>query len=383
VTAVGAAGSVTAGSVTPAAAAAHGPAGIADLADLMDAAVARVSAPDVVVAVSRDGHRAVAAGGTAPARDRAAPPREELRFALGSLSKTFTVLLLADLVRSGALGLDDPLAAHLPGTVLPPGDDARRITLRHLATHTSGLPRIPRDLLAGALLRPRTNGYAGYRRDRLLTAFAQARLRTAPGSRRRYSNFGLALLGSALEHAAGSPFADLLARRLLGPLALGATGPSAIGPTATGQAAIGYRGDGRTPLPAGDMAAFTPAGGLLATPDDVLAYAEAHLDPDAGPLAPALRAVQVPQLRQRSWRRQETYTLTWIQHPAAGGPLLFHAGATFGQQCFLGFHPGTRTAVAAFANRHDRTCAVVGSGYALLQELARRPVDSPSQRSPR
>lgn len=70
------------------------------------------------------------------------------------------------------------------------------------------------------------------------------------------------------------------------------------------------------------------------------------------------------------------------RHPAAGGPLRFHAGATFGQQCFLGFHPATRTAVAAFANRHDR-CAVVGSGYALLQELARRPVNSPSQQGTR
>jgi hypothetical protein len=50
--------------------------------------------------------------------------------------------------------------------------------------------------------------------------------------------------------------------------------------------------------------------------------------------------------------------------------MLFHAGAAFGQQCFLGFHPATRTAVAAFATRHDRTRAVVAAGHRLLQDLA-------------
>ncbi|MEE4540472.1 serine hydrolase domain-containing protein [Streptomyces sp. V4-01] len=359
------AGTTTAGA-TAAAAASSAASGDAGLGPLLDAAVARVRAPDVVVAVSRAGRRTVAAGGTGAARR---PPREESGFALGSLTKTFTVLLLADLARAGVLALDDPLAAHLPG--LPPvSGAARRITLRHLATHTSGLPRIPRDLLAGAVLHPRTNGYTGYRPERLLAAFADTRLRHAPGSRRRYSNFGVALLGQALEGAAGAALPDLLTRRVLRPLGLAATGLGA-GPAA---AATGHRGDGRTPLPATGMGAFAAAGGLVSAPGDVLTYAEAHLRPDrAGPLEPALREVLLPQLRGGFGHRRETYTLTWYEHAAAGGPLLFHAGATFGQQCFLGFHPATGTAVAAFATRHDRTCAVVGSGYALLRELAGHP----------
>lgn len=340
------------------------------LADLLHGALARVRAPDVVVAVSRDGRRALASGGTVPVP---AVPREKLSYALGSLSKTFTVLLLAGLTRAGVLGLDDPLAAHLPG--LPPlGGNARSITLRHLATHTSGLPRVPRDLIAGAVLRPYANGYADYSRDRLLAAFARTRPRHRPGTRWRYSNFGLALLGQALESAAGAAYPDLLARRVLNPLALTATTFGTGGGARPGHAvAVGRRSDGVTPLPPADTAAFAPAGGLLSTPDDVLGYAEAHLGPAGGPLADALRDVQVPQLRRGSLHGRETHTLTWYQHPAAGGPVLFHPGATFGQQCFLGFHPATRTAVAAFATRHDRRCAVVSSGYGLLQELARRP----------
>ncbi|WUH95828.1 beta-lactamase family protein [Streptomyces sp. NBC_00433] len=332
-----------------------------DPAPLLESALARVRAPDVVLAVSRDGRRTYASGGTDPVP---AVPREELGFALGSLSKTFTVLLLADLARDGVLGLDEPVAAHLP---LPPGP-ARLITPRHLATHTSGLPRVPRDLVAGAVLHPYANGYAGYTRGRLLSALARTRVRHTPGTRWHYSNFGLALLGPLLETTAGAAFADLLADRVLRPLALTATtlGADTLPPSRV--AAVGRRGDGRTPLPPTHMAAFAAAGGLLSTPGDLLTYAEALLRPTG-----ALRDVQVPQLRRGSAHRRETHTLTWYQHEAAGGPVLFHAGATFGQQCFLGFHPATRTAVAAFATRHDRTSAVVGAAYRLLQDLAGRP----------
>ncbi|MFI0943135.1 serine hydrolase domain-containing protein [Streptomyces sp. NPDC021020] len=334
---------------------------------LMQAALARVRAPDVVLAVTRAGRRTYVSGGTGTG----GAGREHLAYGLGSLTKTFTVLLLADLARAGALTLDDPLTAHLPhrrtGTGAGKGaygPAADRITLRHLATHTSGLPRVPRDLLAPAILHPQTNGYAGYTRERLLAALAAARPRHAPGTRWHYSNLGIALLGPVLESAGGAPYAELLARRVLRPL--GMTG-AVLGPGgAAANAATGHRGDGRTPMPAVDMAAFSPAGGLLATPADLLAYAEALLDPRAA----ALRDVQIPQLRRRTPRhRGEVHTLTWYQHPAPGGPLLFHAGATFGQQCFLGFHPATRTAVAGFATRHDRLTAIVGASYGLLHAL--------------
>jgi CubicO group peptidase (beta-lactamase class C family) len=150
-----------------------------EVASRLERALSQVRAPDVVFAVTRGGRRTVVSGGSATAPP---VPRDALRYELGSLSKTFTVLLLADLARAGRLGLDDPLAAHLPGLPLPDGH-ARRITLRHLATHTSGLPRVPRDLIAGAVLHPYANGYASYDRERLLDAFARTRVRHAPGTR--------------------------------------------------------------------------------------------------------------------------------------------------------------------------------------------------------
>ncbi|RXS83942.1 class A beta-lactamase-related serine hydrolase [Streptomyces sp. TM32] len=332
------------------------------LGDRLADAVTLIDAPDVVVAVTRHGRRTVMTGGSALTPPT---PRHALRYELGSLSKTFTVLLLADLARAGALSLDDRLAVHLP-EVPPAHPQSRRITLRHLATHTSGLPRIPADLIPGALVKPYDNGYARYDTERLLHAFARTRPRNRPGTRWRYSNFGLALLGPAMSHAAGAGYATLLADRVLRPLGLTGT---TLGPGTTGTDAIGHRANGVTPVRSTEMGAFVAAGSVRATPGDLLTYLEALLSPDGTPLAGALRDVQVPLLR-RGWRKRHTHTLTWYQHPSPRGPLLFHVGATFGQQAFLGYHRASHTGVVALATRRGRTCRMTGTAYDLLYALA-------------
>ncbi|WP_407285599.1 serine hydrolase domain-containing protein [Streptomyces sp. BP-8] len=337
----------------------------AALADRLADAVTLIDAPDVVLAVTRGGLRTVLTGGTALTPPT---PRHALRYEVGSLSKTFTVLLLADLARAGVLTLDDPLAAHLPGLSLP-HPYSRRITLRHLATHTSGLPRIPTDLIPGALMHPSVNGYAAYDTERLLRTFARTRPRNRPGTRWRYSNFGLALLGPAMAEAAGAPYPALLTDRVLRPLGLADT---TLGPGATGTDAIGHRANGVTPVPSTDMGAFAAVGSVRATPGDLLGYLEAHLSPENTPLALPLRDIQVPLLR-RGWRRRNTHTLTWFQHPAPRGPLLFHVGATFGQQAFLGYHPASHTGLVALATRRGHGCKMIPTAYELLYTLAGEP----------
>ncbi|MET9516742.1 serine hydrolase domain-containing protein [Streptomyces sp. NPDC002994] len=337
-------------------------------------AVTAIDAPDVVLAVTRHGRRTTVTGGTgrALAAPRDAPrhvPRHALRYELGSVSKTFTVLLLAHLARAGVLSLDDPLAAHLPDLPLR-HPDSRRITLRHLATHTAGLPRIPGDLIPGALLRPYADAYATYDTERLLRTFARTRPHHRPGTRWRYSNFGVALLGPAMARAAGADCPTLLTRHVLRPLGLTGTTLGPGSPTTTGNtAAVGHRRNGTTPVPGIGMGPFIAAGAVRSTPADLLTYLEAHLNPGTTPLGLPLRDVQIPQLR-RGLRRRDTHTLTWFHHPAPGGPLLFHAGATFGQQAFLGFHPASATGIAALATRRGDRLHLVESAYELLYALA-------------
>ncbi|MEU3066750.1 serine hydrolase domain-containing protein [Streptomyces sp. NPDC006906] len=384
-------------------------------ARLLAEAARAVEAPDLVLAVSRNGVRTVHTGGSA---EPGPVPRDLLAYELGSASKPYAGLLLARLVAQGRVRYEDR-AADLLAPGLPVHPAVRRITLRHLVTHTSGLPGLPADFYPQAVPRWSTDPYGGYRADRVIRAFLRARPRHRPGTRWHYSNFAVSVLGHTLVAATGTPWEVLLHQQVLAPLGLGAT---RLRTCPDGTDAVGHRRDG-TPVPALDTGGFGAAGAVRATPLDLLTFLEAHAgvadtpgtrnaaftdralthptsadlasadlasadlafterastdsalpegEASAGgaPLDPALAGplaeVQRPVLR-RGWRHAHTHTLTWFHHPSPYGPVLFHAGATLGQQAFLGFRPGTGLAVAATATRRvHRADTFVATAYGLL-----------------
>ncbi|ATY96199.1 CubicO group peptidase (beta-lactamase class C family) [Streptomyces cavourensis] len=332
-------------------------------ARLLAGAAARIDAPDVVLALSRDGVRTVHTGGSA---ELGPVPRERLHHELGSASKPYAGLLLARLVAQGRVRYEDR-AADLLAPGLPVHPAVRRITLRQLLTHTSGLPGLPADFYPQAVPRWSTDPYGNYPADRVVRAFLRARPRHRPGTRWRYSNFAVSVLGHTLAAATGTPWEVLLHQQVLAPLGLGAT---LLRPGPDGTDATGHRRDG-TPLPALDTGGFTAAGALRATPLDLLTFLEAHLGA-AGPQDPSMTAALTEVVRpllRRGWRHAHTHTLTWFHHPSPYGPVLFHAGATLGQQAFLGFRPGTGLAVAATATRRvHRKDTFVATAYELLTE---------------
>lgn len=344
------------------------PATDANLARRLRAAARAVPAPDVVLACSRHGAHTVVTGGTDDGPGSA--HRGALRYEIGSATKTFTGLLLAVLAHEGLVRYDDLLDARLPATAVRHGAPrhAHGPTLLHAMTHTAGLPRLPAGLYRHALPRRRTNPYAGYPRQAVLDAYARTRLRHRPGSRWHYSNLGVAVLGHALAEAAGTGYPQLLADRVLDPLGLRET---ALAPGDDGSDATGHGRDGATPVPPADLGGFTAAGAVRATPADLLRFLDAHLRPQhsPGPLGHALHTMRQPVLRRGPGHRH-THTLAWFHHPCAdGGPVCFHAGATAGQEAFLGFRPDTGTALVALATRrHTRRTSLVPTAYALLTD---------------
>ncbi|WNF27529.1 serine hydrolase domain-containing protein [Streptomyces sp. C11-1] len=337
--------------------------GTSATARLLAEAARAVDAPDLVLAVSRGGVRTVHTGGSA------APgpvPRELLTYELGSASKPYAGLLLARLVAQGRVRYEDR-AADLLAPGLPVHPAVRRITLRHLLTHTSGLPGLPADFYPQAVPRWSTGPYGGYPADRVVRAFLRARPRRRPGTRWRYSNFAVSVLGHTLAAATGTPWEVLLHQQVLAPLGLDAT---RVRPGPDGTDAVGRRRDG-TPVPALDTGGFTAAGAVRATPLDLLTFLEAHVggpEPRDPALNAALTEVTRPLLR-RGLRHAHTHTLTWFQHPSPYGRVLFHAGATLGQQAFLGFRPDSGLAVAATATRRvHRGDTFVATAYGLLTE---------------
>ncbi|CAL9321025.1 MULTISPECIES: serine hydrolase domain-containing protein [Streptomyces] len=341
----------------PTAPAPHGPGDEAALRDRLAEAVDASDAPDVVFAVSRHGRRTLHSGGTAP------PPavaREDLRYEIGSASKTLTGLLLALLIRRGVLTGAEPAAACLdPGHPAGP----HPVTLAHLVTHTAGLPALPADFVPRALPAWRTNPYARYPADRVTGTFLRHGPRHRPGTRWHYSNYGVSVLGHALAAATRTPWEDLLTGQVLRPLGLSGTALRAEDEKTD---ATGHRKDGRTPVPAFDAGGFAAAGAVRSTPHDLLTFLEAHLDPARSPAAGALRAVRVPVLR-RGLGHRHVHTVAWFRHPTDGGPMYFHSGATLGQQAFLGFRPDTGTALAAVCTRRFRARdPFIATAYALL-----------------
>ncbi|MGW6203770.1 serine hydrolase domain-containing protein [Streptomyces sp. NPDC055089] len=333
--------------------------GDGERARLLAGAARTIDAPDLVIALSHRGRRTYQLGG-------GMRPDEAPRYELGSASKPFTGLLLAALVAAGRLRYEDPAAELLaPGHPVHPS--VRAITLRHLITHTSGLPALPADFYPQALPRWSTAPYSRYPADRVVRAFLRARPRHRPGTRWHYSNFAVSVLGHTLAAATGTPWESLLRTEVLEPLGLHDT---RLRPSPRAGDAVGHRRDGR-PLPALDTGGFDAAGAVRSTPPDLLTFLEAHLPATRAPARPPAAAfsdVRHPLLR-RGLGHAHTHTLTWFRHPSAHGPVCFHAGATLGQQVFLGFRPDTGTALAAMCTRRvHRTDPFIATVHELLTE---------------
>jgi CubicO group peptidase (beta-lactamase class C family) len=290
----------------------------------------------------------VASDGTAPTGDTL--------FQIGSVTKVVTALLLADAVTRGEVELDTPLAAVLPGS--PAG-----VTLAQLATHTSGLPRLPRGLRRQAL-RNRLDPYRAFGTDDVLTALVATRTSPASKRRYRYSNFGYGVLGQALERITGSSYGDLVDERVARPLGLVDT-VATLRPDQLPRKATGHAGR-RRPVPDWDLGGMPGAGVLWSTVDDLLLLAGAHLEPTSTPLERALRLVQEP--RERVTSRLQL-GLAWHVSPVGrtGRTALWHNGGTGGFRSFLALLPAQATAVTVLSNS---TRSVDRVALRLLNDLA-------------
>jgi CubicO group peptidase (beta-lactamase class C family) len=136
-------------------------------------------------------------------------------FEVGSVTKVFTSLLLADMVQRGEAALTDSVARYLPDGVKVPERGGRSITLEDLATHTSGLPRMPTNFSP----RDSSNPYADYSVEQLYAFLSGFSLPRDIGIRYEYSNLGGGLLGHALARASGSDYETLVRSRILIPWA--------------------------------------------------------------------------------------------------------------------------------------------------------------------
>lgn len=135
---------------------------------------------------------------------------ESTIYEIGSISKVFTSLLLAEMVAEGKMSLDDPIEKYLPNVQVPDYQGVK-ITLKHLATHNSGLPRLPGNLNLGE---DPENPYAHYDEKMLLDFLEKYKLSNKPGTKHEYSNLGAGLLGYILTKENEMSLEDLFYQKI-------------------------------------------------------------------------------------------------------------------------------------------------------------------------
>jgi D-alanyl-D-alanine-carboxypeptidase/D-alanyl-D-alanine-endopeptidase len=279
----------------------------------------------------------------------------ESLFEIGSITKVFTALLLADMVERGEVALRDPVAKYLPEGAKMPQRGPRPITLEDLATHMSGLPRVPANLSPKNLMNP----YAGYTVERLYEFLRAYSLPRDPGTKWEYSNLGAGLLGHVLSRRTGMDYATLVRLRICGPLDMTSTWTS-VPPEMKSRAAMGHN---RALQPVGnwDFDVLAGAGALWSCAGALLEFVAANLGQKKSGLAPAIAAML--KVRFETGYGQMGQVLGWQTSKGPDGDLFWKDGGTFGFSSFMGFDPKGRRGVVVLS---DAGTGAVDIGLHLL-----------------
>lgn len=317
-----------------------------------DPALAPVSAADLQAVLTKDLTEALQSGELAPSTGAGVSigvvehgvrrvfsfgtAKTDSIFEIGSITKTFTGLILAQMVQQGKVHFDDPVRALLPpGTVEKPA--GAEITLLDLATQHSGLPRMPDNFHPADPVNP----YADYAAANLYAFIAKHGVAKPADAGFLYSNLGFGLLGQALAAHAGLKYPPLLKEEVTDPLGLKDTVVQLSAEQQTrfiqGHAA------NHQPAHAWDLDALAGAGAIRSTAADMLTYLEAQLHPESvkagggsagATLASAIRNQH--ELRADAGPQMKI-ALAWLYDTDTG--TYWHNGGTGGFSSYTFFNP--------------------------------------------
>lgn len=278
----------------------------------------------------------------------------DTRFEIGSITKTFTGILLADMLLAGEVSAGQRVATLFPRTITL-DNGVQEATLEELATHASGLPRIAVDLPALARTLS-VDPYRGTTADDVYRSAARVpRWLVRPTETLAYSNLGYALLGRLLELRGGQEYEELLRRRVLGPLGLGSIAIAHEEPQPL-EMAQGH-GPGGRPTSHWHVDGYAPAGCLIASANEMLEYVAINL-------AASNRAVAEAQRLRKTFPGGRGIGLGWVHAKVGGRRLIWHNGITGGFRSFVGYLPD-----------EGRGFAVLANGQGDVDALARRLLD--------
>lgn len=344
----------------------------------------RGSCPGIVIATIADNHTSIAGFGRTTLGSCNVPDENTI-FEIGSLSKVFTATLLADMIEKGEISLDEPVTSILSSENLDTEWTDENITLKHLVTHTSGLPRLPPCVsYARRLWAALTAGdpYVKCSEDKLLAPFQKERFEVKKAGKERvgqfragdfkYSNYGFGLLGIILSRKTGMSYNEMVQKRISIPLGL--TDTVTVLSTAQQQRlATGYRsyltiGSCYVAQIAGSWnltEAIASAGALRSTAKDISRFLQANM----GLMPSCLFSAALKRSHGTLYSNKDIRVgMGWIYTEVDGfeEPVIFHNGMTGGYAAFLGFCENAHIGVAVLANSSSKVDDI---GFLILKQL--------------
>ncbi|MFZ0547272.1 MAG: serine hydrolase [Candidatus Promineifilaceae bacterium] len=275
--------------------------------------------------------------------NRPDPVRPDTLFEIGSVSKIFTALLLADMAAQGEVALDDPIGRFLPPTVKTPTYQGQPITLFHLATHTSGLPRNDNDHTSA----DGSNPYSDYTVEQLYQFLSTYDLPHSPGSAAAYSNLGFGLLGHILGLKAGLSYDQLVRQRIGQPLHMPDT-MTTLSAEQAGRLAQPHNVV-REPVSYWTMPTLAGAGALRSTAADLLQFVGGSLGLVDSSLTPVMQQmVQTHYLTGEPNNKKRP--LGWGIETKYSPHVIVADGGTGGSRAFIGFVPEKQIGVVVLCN---------------------------------
>jgi CubicO group peptidase (beta-lactamase class C family) len=297
-------------------------------------------------------------------------PDENTIFEIGSVTKTFTGLILADAVVRGEVQLDQPVGELLGSDVRVPQFEEQPIRLVDLATQSSALPRLPNNM---GFFNP-LNPYASYTDKDLHEFLADYKLSRAPGKKYDYSNLGVGLLGHALAKRAGKTYEELLKERVCEPLKMSDT-TITLSDDRSARMASGVSAILGIPAMKWDFGSMHGCGAIRSTLHDMLIYLHANLAPGDISLAKAIELAHEPRFEVISVEKKDhSYKfeigLAWQISTEDGQKIVWHNGMTGGYASYLALVPEKKRGIVVLAN--TATGAVDELGNDLLKEMLKR-----------
>lgn len=282
------------------------------------------------------------------------PNPETTIFEIGSVTKTFTSLLLAEEVVAGRMKLDDPINLYLPDSIPALNFQEKPITLQQLSNHTSGFPRLPTNIFT-AEVDPK-NPYKHYNTDSLYSFLMRYHPSVMPGMQFSYSNFGAGVLGTIMERKLNSSFEQLIVGRICEPLRMGHTGIT-LGETARQSLAQGYNEVGEATSP-WNLASLKGSGAIRSTLNDMIKYIQAQMK-SKGQLKKAIELSH----RTTFQSKDESMGLGWRIRSKDQKTYFHHSGGTGGFRSYVGFDPTSQTGIVILSNAAEEVMPI---GEAIL-----------------